>query len=91
MRRRQGISGMRLRLLAAVLALAIFWYAVTPAPDPARSAKKSEEPSDEERHDAEYPLPMGYGLGLIESSVTSFNEQLCSVGEEADADCLQWL
>ncbi|HEX8073098.1 MAG TPA: hypothetical protein VF546_24335 [Pyrinomonadaceae bacterium] len=43
------IGLVRLRLLALVLALALTWYALNPAPGAVRPVKRAEEPPDEER------------------------------------------
>jgi hypothetical protein len=41
----------RLRLLALMLALALTWYAINPAPGPARRVNKNEAPPDQKRHE----------------------------------------
>ncbi len=52
MGRGKTVSGMRLRMLTLVLALAPFWYAVNPAPEPVHRVKKIGGSPDEERRDA---------------------------------------
>jgi hypothetical protein len=68
MREGQAIRMIRLRLLALVLALALTWYAVNPAPGPARRVKRDEETPDEERRVRKSPARAGYELGPTEAN-----------------------
>ncbi len=90
MRQVRTVSGMRLRLLALVLALALLWYAVNPAPGPVCSVKETKEPPDEERRGTKTPAPAGYGLGLVEECSTHPYEPPASGGEVGSADDLEW-
>lgn len=53
-------QAIRLRLLALVLALALTWYAMNPAPGPVRRVKRDEEQPDEERREADSPQGIGH-------------------------------
>lgn len=62
MRGRPTTQEIRLRLLALVLALALTWYAMNPAPGPARRAVRDDEPPDEKRREADSSRGVGYRL-----------------------------
>ncbi len=89
MSREQTISGMRLRLLAIVLVLALVWYAMNPAPGPVRRAKAEGGPDGEQR-EAESPADVGYGLELIEEGGTRPYSRPVPIGEGDDANDLEW-
>lgn len=47
----------KLRLLAFVLALALLWYSLNPAPRPITRTKREDEVPDEKKREAELLLP----------------------------------
>ena len=53
MRRIQTKHTLKLRLLAFVLALAIMWYSLNPAPGPIIRQKREDESPDEKNRNAE--------------------------------------
>lgn len=53
MRRVQTKQTLKLRLLAFVLALALVWYSVNPAPRPVARRKQEDEPPDEKKRNVE--------------------------------------
>lgn len=53
MRREQNKQTLKLRLLALVLALALVWYSLNPAPRPISLQKRKVEPPDEQKRNAE--------------------------------------
>jgi hypothetical protein len=55
MRREQTNQTFRLRLLAFVLALALMWYSLNPAPRPVIRNKREDEPPDEKKRKVEPP------------------------------------
>ena len=81
---------MRLRLLALVLALALTWYAMNPAPGPARRVRRDEETPDEERRVTGSPAGVGYepelaGAAAVRSAVRASSSQA-----EENIDDLEW-
>lgn len=72
MRREQTKQAFKLQLLAFVLALAILWYSVNPAPRPFTRRKQEDEPPDEKRQNVESQrMPATLLLGfrpLVEAS-----------------------
>ncbi|HEY0101250.1 MAG TPA: hypothetical protein VGB76_20165 [Pyrinomonadaceae bacterium] len=58
----QVIQRIRLQLLALVLAFALTWYAMNPAPGPQWHVGRSEEQPDEKRREEKSLGPMGYEL-----------------------------
>lgn len=79
-----------MRLLALVLALALIWYAMNPAPGPVRSAERAEQPPDEEWRETKTPAPASYGLGLTGEGSTQPYELPVTVGEGDSTDDLEW-
>jgi hypothetical protein len=53
MRRVQIKQTFKLRLLALVLALALIWYSLNPAPEPVIRKKREAEPPDEKKRNVE--------------------------------------
>ncbi|HEV2763995.1 MAG TPA: hypothetical protein VGV38_13515 [Pyrinomonadaceae bacterium] len=76
---------LRLRLLALVLALALTWYALNPAPGPVRRGPRAgDEPPEGERREAK-PFEGGAVVGV------SVGETRASASPvEWDADELEW-
>ena len=67
MRREQTKQTLKLRLLAFVLALALIWYSLNPAPRPVIRKKREAEPPDEKKRNVEpqgmpATLPMAFRL-----------------------------
>lgn len=65
MRRVQTKQTFKLHLLAFVLALAILWYSLNPAPGPVLRKKREAEPPDEKKRTIEprsmpVTLPIGF-------------------------------
>lgn len=52
MREERIRQALRMQLLALVLAFALTWYALNPAPDPVWTDRPSAEPPDENRREA---------------------------------------
>jgi hypothetical protein len=61
---------MRLRLLALVLALALTWYAINPAPGSMNGIKRDEGWPDEKRREEKPPSRIGYDFGGKGASMT---------------------
>lgn len=53
MARERNKQTFKLRILASVLALALVWYSLNPAPRPAVQKKREAQPPDEKKRDAE--------------------------------------
>ena len=53
MRREQTTQTFKLQLLACVLALALLWYSLNPAPATLSNRKRKEEPPDEKKRHVE--------------------------------------
>ena len=53
MRRERSKPTIKLRLLAFVLALALVWYSLNPAPRPVARRKQEAEPPDEKKRSVE--------------------------------------
>jgi hypothetical protein len=56
MRSEQTTQTFKLQLLAFVLALALVWYSLNPAPRPIARVKREDEPPDEKKRQAEPQL-----------------------------------
>jgi hypothetical protein len=78
MRSERTEQTLKLQLLAFVLAIALLWYILNPAPRPIARIKREEEPPDEKKREAEPQLlraaispvffgPPKVGLGYISS------------------------
>jgi hypothetical protein len=66
MRNEQELSGVRLRLLAVVLALALTWYALNPAPGPIRHVRRGgDEGPDEKRRERKSRAPEAASAGAL--------------------------
>jgi hypothetical protein len=64
MRRVQTKQTLKLQLLALVLALAILWYSLNPAPRPVIRKKREVEPPDEKKRKVE-PRSMSATLPIV--------------------------
>lgn len=60
MRREQNKQTFKLQLLAFVLALALLWYSINPAPSPVSRNKSEGELPDEKRRELEPKLQRGH-------------------------------
>ncbi|HEV2798888.1 MAG TPA: hypothetical protein VGW12_00225 [Pyrinomonadaceae bacterium] len=67
MRREEFRQAFRLRLLALVLALALTWYVMNPAPSSVRQVKQKEGQPDEERREVQPPMVNSCDWGMTES------------------------
>lgn len=56
MRRERNRQTFKLHMLALVLALALLWYSINPAPSPITRYKPKAEPPDEKRRELEPQL-----------------------------------
>lgn len=82
-------QAIRLRLLALVLALALTWYALNPAPGPARTEKRETDPHDEGRLEANIAFESNYHTARSEVGVSVRSVKRSSRAEES-ADGLEW-
>lgn len=64
MNREQTKQTFKLQLLAFVLALAILWYSLNPAPSPVLRKKREAEPHDEKKRTIE-PRSMPANLPIV--------------------------
>lgn len=91
MREERATSALRLRLLAVVLALALTWYAINPAPGPARRVRRDDESPDEERREVGSPREANYEQGRVGAELTESATNLFSHAAVSDADDdLEW-
>lgn len=88
MRQRPTAQAVRLRLLALVLALALAWYAMNPAPGPARRVRRDEEQPDEKRREAKSPTPDYPHVRIEADGFRSSPNSLPSAAEGVDD--LEW-
>jgi hypothetical protein len=79
---------MKLRLLAFVLALALTWYALNPAPGPVRTDRRETEPPDENRREAKSAFPASRHQEWMEASVRVSSVNLSTGTDEAGE--LEW-
>lgn len=81
---------MRLRLLALVLALALTWYALNPAPGPVRRDRRDEGGADEEQRAVKSAARTGDDPESAETDdVLPFAESPSSGAESSDEE-LEW-
>jgi hypothetical protein len=85
MRRERTRQTFKLRLLALVLALALAWYSLNPAPRPVIRKKLKEEPPDEKKRNIE-PLSMPATLPVAFGTISEAAEPL----PPADEDDFEW-
>ena len=69
MREEQTIQIIRLRLLALVLALALTWYALNPAPGPVHQVTRDEGRPDENRREVKPAFGASHPLARVEAGV----------------------
>lgn len=81
---------MKLRLLALVLALALTWYALNPAPGPVRRDKRDEEIADEEQRAVKSAAGEGYDLEPAEAVDVLPVVESRSAGAELSVEELEW-
>lgn len=89
MREERIRQAIRLRLLALVLAFALTWYAINPAPGSVTKIKRDEGQPDEKRREARSPsesnrAPVWTGANAKKSALDPFS----STG--GDTDDLEW-
>lgn len=89
MREGQTIQTIRLQVLALVLAFALAWYTMNPAPSPVRRVNRDEGPPDEKRRQAKSPPGLsreyaGVKVGAMKSSLDSVSPT------DEDMDDLEW-
>jgi hypothetical protein len=85
MRRERAKQTLKLRLLAFVLALALVWYSLNPAPKPVVRRKRKEEPPDEKKRNVE-PRSMPATLPMAFGAISEAAEPLPS----SDEDDFEW-
>jgi hypothetical protein len=81
MSRAQTKQTFKLRLLALVLALALIWYSLNPAPRPIIFKKREAEPPDEKKRNLE-PRNVPATLPLAFRRIGEMAEHLPSSGED---------
>ncbi|HVF55173.1 MAG TPA: hypothetical protein VM934_03430 [Pyrinomonadaceae bacterium] len=90
MREERFKQTIRVQLLSLVLALALTWYAMNPAPGPVRRARRDEEIPDEERRMTKPPAAFIHKLELMEAdAVKSAVASHCSE-TEVNIEDLEW-
>jgi hypothetical protein len=82
-------QAIRLRLLGLVLALALTWYALNPAPSPVRAEKRETDPHDEGRLEANIAFQSNYHTARSEAGVNVWSVKPTPRTEES-ADDLEW-
>jgi len=87
MRRGQTKQTLKLRLLALVLALALVWYSLNPAPRPIIRKKREAEPPDEKKRNVE-PRSMPATLPIVFKPTGETIEPLLTPGK--DEDDFEW-
>lgn len=80
MRRELTKQTMKLRLLALVLALALIWYSLNPAPATVIRRKREDEPPDEKKRNVEAlnmpaTLPAAFRLSALMVEVLPSSDQ----------------
>lgn len=86
----QRIQEIRLRLLALILALALTWYVMNPAPGPVRRVKRGKGQPDEKRREAKSRLGISLEMLPAEADVVNSADSLSSSEAERDIDDLDW-
>lgn len=87
MRSLQTKQTLKLRLLAFVLALALVWYSLNPAPAPIVRRKQDDEPPEEKKRNVK-PQSIPATLPLAFSSVWEMAEP--SSAPDEDEDDFDW-
>ena len=89
MREERIREAIKLRLLALVLALALTWYAVNPAPGPVQIIKRDEEQPDEHRLEARWLSAVNCDAVWTQAHATQSVLAPLSTTDE-DLDTLEW-
>jgi hypothetical protein len=87
MSREQTKQTLKLRLLAIVLALALIWYSLNPAPTPLLRRKRDDEPPDEKKRKVE-PRSMPVTSPVAFRPIREMTESMPSLDE--DEDDFEW-
>jgi len=88
--REEGLRrAIKLRLLGLVLALALTWYALNPAPGPVRTERREADPHDEGRHEANIAFESNYHTARLEVGVSARSVKPSS-RTEGSVDGLEW-
>jgi hypothetical protein len=87
MRREQTKQSLKLRLLAFILALALLWYSLNPAPAPLIRRQREDELPDEKKRNVE-PKSMPAALPLAPRSFGEPAEALPPAAK--DEDDFEW-
>jgi hypothetical protein len=87
MRRERTKQNLKLRLLAFVLALALIWYSLDPAPRSITRIKREDEPPDEKRRNV-VPQSMPATLPVVFRTLGEMAKPLPS--PEEDVDDFEW-
>ena len=88
MREEQAIRIIKLRLLALVLALALTWYALNPAPIPACQVRRDEGERDENRREVKPAFEASRRLARTEAGVGELPVNLRA--DAAESGELEW-
>ena len=89
MRRVQTKQTLTLRLLAFVMALALLWYSLNPAPRPMVRKKKEAEPPEEKKRNAEsHSMPTIRAPLAFKPSIE--DEETLSLPDNDDDDDFEW-
>lgn len=89
MREERLRRAIRLRLLTLVLAIALTWYAINPAPGSMTGIRRDEGQPDEKRREARSPSQLnGEPVWIGETATKSILDPFSSVVE--DTDDLEW-
>jgi hypothetical protein len=89
MREERFREAIKLRLLALVLAFALTWYALNPAPGPPRTDGRETDTPDEHRAEARNAIEANYHPALMEGGVGELSVVATSRAGEA-TDELEW-
>jgi len=87
MRKEQFIYQIKLKLMALVLALALAWYAMNPAP--VQRVRRGEEQPDEKRREAKSPPGGNFEQATTQATaMKSVSDSFSSAG--LDVDDFEW-
>jgi hypothetical protein len=87
MRRARTKQTFKLRLLAFVLALALVWYSLNPAPAPLIRRKREDEPPDDKKRNVE-PRSMPVTLPATFRPIVEMAKP--SLPSDEDVDDFEW-
>ncbi|HEX8175521.1 MAG TPA: hypothetical protein VF543_10405 [Pyrinomonadaceae bacterium] len=89
MRREHTRQTFKLQLVTLVLALALLWYSINPAPGPVKRYKPEDEPPDEKRRELEPQLQRADVLpAAFKTFVVESKDSLSATIE--DEDDFEW-